>query len=156
MSDSTYYVYQTPLGRITLGCDGQALTRFAFGVCECEGRFAPSALTNQASTQVLEYLSGKRTAFDVPLNPTGSAFQQKVYHALLDIPYGQTRSYQEIAQAIGHPKAMRAVGTANRKNPLPLFIPCHRVIGAKGDLAGYAFGLQIKKFLLDLERKNVE
>lgn len=156
MDKSTFYVYRTPLGRITIASDGKALTHFAFGVEEFDGTYIPCVLTNQASTEVLEYLSGKRFSFDLPLNPQGSAFQKKVWEELQKIPYGQTRSYKDVAQALGNPNAMRAVGAANNKNPLPLFIPCHRVIGAKGDLVGYAYGLKIKKFLLDLERKNVE
>lgn len=97
---------------------------------------------------------GKRKQFDLPLKASGTDFQKRVWRALEEIPYGQTRTYQEIACAIDSPRAMRAVGGANNKNPLPLLVPCHRVIGKNGDLVGYAAGLKIKQFLLDLEARN--
>lgn len=153
-SERTYFIYPTPMGRITLASDGRSLTRLAYGAVELSGTKAPTALTNEAANQIQEYLAGKRTRFDLPLAPEGTAFQKQVWRALEDIPYGQTRSYQQVAEAIGNPRAMRAVGGANNKNPLPILIPCHRVIGANGDLVGYASGLQIKRFLLDLEAKN--
>lgn len=150
-TERTYFIYPTPMGRITLASDGTALTQLVFGAAELAGTQTPTALTNEAANQIQEYLAGRRTQFDVPLAPEGTAFQKQVWHALADIPYGQTRTYQQIAEAIGNPKAMRAVGGANNKNPLPIFIPCHRVIGVNGDLVGYAAGLKIKRFLLDLE-----
>ena len=153
-SSATFFVYPTPLGRITLASDGEALTHIAFGVEQFSGIYAASALTNRASTELQEYLAGKRKVFDIPLNPSGTVFQKKVWNALRAIPYGQTRSYKEVASMIGNPKAMRAVGMANNKNPLPIVIPCHRVIGSKGDLVGYAYGVKIKQFLLDLEQKS--
>lgn len=149
----TYFVYQTPLGRITLASDGQALTHLVFGVADLAGTNKPTSLTNRASTEILEYLAGKRTKFDIPLNPQGSDFQRSVWNALLTIPYGQTRTYGEVAAMIGNPRSGRAVGGANNKNPIPLIIPCHRVIGVNGNLVGYAAGLHIKRFLLDLEAK---
>lgn len=152
----TYFVYHTPLGRITLASDGQALTHLAFGVAQFSGVEKPTALTNRASTEILEYLAGKRTTFDLPLNPQGTAFQKAVWKALLTIPYGQTRTYGEIAALVGNPRSGRAVGGSNNKNPLPILIPCHRVIGVNGNLVGYAAGLPIKRFLLDLEAKHAQ
>lgn len=102
--------------------------------------------------ELSEYFQGRRTEFSVPLNPSGTQFQKQVWKALREIPYGETRSYKEIAEVIGNPKACRAVGMANHKNPLPILVPCHRVIGSDGSLTGYAGGLEIKKKLLCLER----
>jgi O-6-methylguanine DNA methyltransferase len=99
-----------------------------------------------------EYLIGERKSFDLPLNPRGTVFQQQVWKALCDIPYGETRSYKQIAEAIGNPKAVRAVGMANNRNPLLIVIPCHRVIGANGKLVGYGAGIEKKEFLLKLEK----
>lgn len=101
--------------------------------------------------QIKEFLEGKRKRFDVELNLQGTEFQQKVWNALCDIPYGETRNYKEIAEAIGNPKASRAVGMANSKNPLTLIVPCHRVISANGKLVGFASGLKTKEKLLRLE-----
>ena len=98
--------------------------------------------------------AGRRREFQLPLAPKGTEFQQKVWKALLDIPYGETRSYGEIARAIGNPKASRAVGMANNRNPIAIIIPCHRVIGSTGKLVGYGGGLDKKEFLLNLERQN--
>lgn len=152
-SERTYFVYPTPMGRITLASDGSSLTQLVYGAAELEGAQTPTALTNEAANQIQEYLAGKRKSFDLPLDPAGTPFQKKVWQALAEIPYGETRSYQQVASAIGNPKAMRAVGGANNKNPLPILIPCHRVIGVNGDLVGYAAGLKIKRFLLDLEQQ---
>ena len=112
-------------------------------------------LLNEAKKQVLEYLEGSRKEFDLLLAPEGSVFQQKVWKALTLIPYGETRSYGEIAKLIGNPKACRAVGMANNKNPISLIIPCHRVIGSNGSLVGYGWGLELKAELLKLEKNNL-
>ena len=104
-----------------------------------------------ARIQILEYMEGKRTAFDLVLSPEGTPFQQTVWQALCEIPFGELRSYGEIARRIGKPTASRAVGAANGKNPLPLLIPCHRVVGANGKLTGFAHGLAIKERLISLE-----
>ena len=108
-------------------------------------------LLNEAFKQLGEYLTGKRRDFDLPLAPAGTPFQRKVWDALLQIPYGQTRSYRQIAEAVNSPKGFRAVGMANNRNPIAVFIPCHRVIGADGSMVGYGGGLDIKKHLLRLE-----
>lgn len=106
----------------------------------------------KAYQQLAEYLAGKRHKFDLKLAPKGTAFQQAVWKELLKIPYGQTRSYKELAIAIGKPKAARAVGMALNKNPIPLIIPCHRVIGSNGSLTGFALGLETKRWLLEMEQ----
>ncbi len=149
--EKTYFVYRTPLGRVTIGSDGEQLTRFAFGIARFEGIEKASTLTNRASSEVLEYLAGKRRSFDVPIAHVGTPFQRSVWEALSAIPYGHTMTYGDLARSLGNPGAMRAVGAACAHNPLPLFVPCHRVVGANGALGGYAFGAAIKRFLLDLE-----
>lgn len=105
-----------------------------------------------AKRQLAEYFAGRRHAFDVPLDPVGTPFQLSAWAELRDIPYGATRTYGEQAAAIGRPKASRAVGAANGRNPLSIFVPCHRVIGADGSLTGFAGGLDTKRFLLALEQ----
>lgn len=105
--------------------------------------------------QLQDYFAGKRQTFDLPLDPQGTPFQRQVWAALLTIPYGETISYAELALRVGKPTAARAVGAANGQNPLPIVIPCHRVIGRSGSLTGYAGGLHIKRLLLDLERRTV-
>lgn len=109
----------------------------------------------EVEKQLKEYFEGKRTKFEIPLNPKGTEFMKKIWKELLKIPYGETRTYKEIAEKIGNSKASRAVGMANNKNPIPIIIPCHRVIGSNNKLVGYALGLDMKKYLLDLERKVV-
>lgn len=111
-----------------------------------------TALLEKAGSELIEYFQGKRKIFDLPLEPEGTEFQKKVWKALCTIPYGQTRSYGEIAAQIGNPKACRAVGGANNKNPVMIFIPCHRVIGADGSLVGFGGGLDAKKYMLNLEK----
>jgi methylated-DNA-[protein]-cysteine S-methyltransferase len=113
-----------------------------------------SALTQEAARQLTEYFQGKRMSFNLPLAPRGTDFQQRVWQALRDIPYGQTASYGEIAKRMGNPRACRAVGLANNRNPIIIIIPCHRVIGADGSLVGYGAGLGLKKRLLALEAAN--
>jgi O-6-methylguanine DNA methyltransferase len=103
--------------------------------------------------QLEEYLAGRRAVFSIPLDFRGTSFQAEVWEALSQIPYGETRSYGEIARKIGRPKAVRAVGQANHVNPLPILIPCHRVIGAQGELVGYGGGIPLKKYFLALEKK---
>lgn len=107
---------------------------------------------NLACQQLEEYFQGNRKTFDVPVHMKGTPFQQSVWNALREIPYGETRSYKEIAQAIGNPKACRAVGMANNRNQILIIVPCHRVIGADGSLVGFGCGLNAKKYLLNLEK----
>ena len=152
----THFTYNTPVGHITIASNGTAITEIAFGVRTLAGEKRATELTNRAANQLQEYFAGKRRTFDLPLAPAGTDFQKRVWTALKDSPYGQTCSYSDIAAAIGNPKACRAVGGANNKNPLPIVVPCHRVVGANGALVGYGGGVKIKTFLLDLERKTLE
>ena len=140
----------SPLGRLRLTEEGGALTRLDF--VEDEPLRPPETpLLIQAERELGEYFSGTRRDFDLPLAPQGTDFQRRVWRALRDIPYGQTRSYAQLAAAAGAPRACRAVGGANGRNPLPILIPCHRVIAADGRLAGFSAGLERKEALLELE-----
>ena len=145
-------VYHSPFGKMQLDWEDGAVTALRLardGLCEG----TPNALTARVFRQLDEYFSGTRRTFDFPCRLHGTPFQQRVWAALRDIPYGETRSYKDIAEAIGHPKAYRAVGMANNANPIFIAIPCHRVIGANGSLVGYGGGLEMKKALLELEKK---
>lgn len=115
-----------------------------------------SALGKQVGEELQEYFLGKRKEFTFPMDLKGTEFQKKIWNALTQIPYGETRTYKEIAAQVGSPKACRAVGNANNKNPLAIVVPCHRVVGAKGNLVGYAGGLEKKTWLLELEQANSE
>ncbi|NMC26913.1 MAG: methylated-DNA--[protein]-cysteine S-methyltransferase, partial [Syntrophomonadaceae bacterium] len=106
--------------------------------------------------QLKEYLAGELKAFELPLAPQGTDFMRLVWDQLQKIPYGETRSYRQIAESVGSPRACRAVGQANHRNPIPIFIPCHRVIGSSGKLVGYGGGLPIKKFLLEIEQTTAQ
>jgi methylated-DNA-[protein]-cysteine S-methyltransferase len=110
----------------------------------------------EAERQLVEYFAGRRTQFDLPLEPRGTEFQRKIWQALKAIPFGQTRSYLDLAKAVGSPRAVRAVGAANGKNPLSIVVPCHRVIGADGRLVGFAGGVETKAKLLALEGRAIE
>lgn len=145
------YSYHTALGTITIFSDGQSIIRLAFGPAGANVA-AETPLLREAYLQIAQYLGGTRFDFDLPLNPQGTAFQHQVWRTLQAIPYGQTRTYRQIAAEVGNPQAARAVGMANNRNPLPILIPCHRVIGADGSLTGYASGLALKQALLKLER----
>ena len=145
--------FTSPLGPICLTEENGFLTGVGFCAAKAEAA-EDSPLLAEAKRQLDEYFLGLRQNFDLPLNPKGTAFQQKVWQALLQIPYGQTASYKEIACKIGNEKAYRAVGLANHNNPIGIIIPCHRVVGTNGNLTGYAGGLGIKERLLDLEKKR--
>jgi len=149
----TYYIYDSPYGDIVIESDGDAITGIKTkSNTKPSGKKEASTLTNVAAKQLEEYFSGKRKRFDLPLNPNGTDFQRTVWKALSDIPYGKTKTYKQIAEKIGNPKACRAVGMANNKNPIWIVIPCHRVIGADGTLTGYGGGINMKKRLLELEK----
>ena len=143
---------KTPIGPLTLEADENAVTAIHFSA---GGAQDASPLLDAAEAQLWEYFAGTRRTFDLPLAPHGTAFQRRVWAALRTIPYGETRTYGELAAAIDSPNASRAVGMANHRNPLPIVIPCHRVIGANGTLTGYAGGLEIKRRLLALEGINI-
>ena len=148
------WMYDTVLGQVAIAEESGRVTNLFF-----PGEYIPLELQRKetdalkkAADQLREYLQGKRTVFDVPLAPEGTAFQKQVWEALIKIPYGETSSYGKLAKDIGRPGAARAVGMANNRNPIPVIIPCHRVIGADGSLVGYGGGLPIKEKLLALEK----
>lgn len=143
---------ETPLGTLQLVADQDGLTAIAFPESHDESlTVGTSAILDAAEQQLAEYFAGKRTRFELPLNPAGTDFQKQVWAALCEIPWGETRSYAEQASAIGKAKAVRAVGAANGRNPIPIIVPCHRVIGSDGSLTGFAGGLAMKRQLLQLE-----
>ena len=145
---------QTPIGPIALCADEAGIC--ALRLNEAGSRRDASPLLDRAQAELEEYFAGRRRAFSVPLSIHGTVFQESVWRALMEIPYGQTASYGEIARRIGRERACRAVGMANHVNPLPIFVPCHRVVGAGGGLTGYAGGLEIKQYLLKLEQEHAE
>lgn len=146
----------SPVGELTLVGRGDALTGVYFPDHvrrpdrETFGQRDDNAFA-AARIQLDEYFDGNRSSFDLVLSPNGNAFQQKVWAQLVEIPYGQTRTYGQLAQALGDPGLARAVGAANGQNPLSIIVPCHRVVGSDGKLTGYAGGLERKAFLLELE-----
>ena len=152
-----YTYHDSPIGPLLLAGRNGTLTAIRFPL---DGeRQAPEpgwkladAPFDDVRAQLDGYFAGRRQRFDLPLAPTGTAFQRKVLEALQAIPYGETRSYKEVAEAIGKPRAVRAVGAANGRNPIPIIIPCHRVIGSDGSLTGFGGGLATKRALLALER----
>jgi len=148
------FFYNTAIGKIGIVESDNKITHVYFDK-EIEVKdvvLKETPLLKEAGKQMQEYFEGKRKTFDLPLAPIGTEFQQSVWKALQTIPYGETRSYGEIAKNIGNPKAARAIGMANNKNPISIFIPCHRVIGSNGKLVGYGGGLHIKDHLLNLEK----
>lgn len=149
------YTYSTPAGQVTIVENEGMLTHVSYsGSAKILSNIVikETPIIRLAHQQLEEYFAGSRKKFDLPLNPAGTAFQQKVWTALQTIPYGQTASYKEIAAKVDNPKGCRAVGMANNKNPIAIIIPCHRVIGTNGKMVGYAGGLKIKEFLLNLEQ----
>lgn len=169
MPQAFYDEMESPVGPLVLCASEQGLCRLEFGrygevestlqkwcreKLSAETIFPDKLVLRETVKQLEEYFAGKRLAFRLPLDLRGTAFQLRVWNALRQIPYGETRSYLQIGQAIGSPKAVRAIGGANHNNPLSIIIPCHRVIGANGELVGYGGGLPIKRFLLELEGWN--
>lgn len=156
---SQFKIINSPVGPLTLVANSVALLSLSWGedLSIITDDLFPttigqgSPILHRAENQLNEYFSGKRSVFDIPLEPKGTAFQKQVWQQLLKIPYGQHITYGEQARRLGRPKAARAVGAANGKNPIGIIIPCHRVIGASGHLTGFAGGLEIKRQLLDLE-----
>ena len=150
------YFYETPIGTIGIAEKNGKITRLYFP----NDRRLPNttiqetSLLQEAAQQLHDYLTGKLTEFSLPLQPEGTAFMQQVWARLCEIPYGETASYKTLAESLGKPNAARAVGMANHRNPIPIFIPCHRVIGASGSLVGYRGGLDLKSRLLKLEKER--
>jgi methylated-DNA-[protein]-cysteine S-methyltransferase len=150
------FCYDFLVGKIEIAQTDDAISHVCFcgkksGALLAEFHESETPLIKMTAAQLFEYFDGERTEFDVPLALSGTDFQRAVWRALQTIPYGQTRSYKDIAAIVGNPKACRAVGMANNRNPVAIIVPCHRVIGHDGSLTGYAGGLSIKKRLLSLE-----
>lgn len=151
-----YFCYDTEIGRIKISEKDEKIIRFVFSDYKKEDEIEKETdAIRKTYLQLKEYLSGKRKNFDIEIEMIGTEFQKKVWKELLNIPYGETRSYKDIAIAIGNGKACRAVGNANNKNPIAIIVPCHRVVGSNGSMTGYAGGLDIKEKLLKIEKCSV-
>lgn len=157
-----YCYLESPIGTLLIAGDDNAVLRIEFPengkprAPQPDWQESARGPVGQAMRQLREYFAVERTEFDLPLAPEGTEFQRSVWRRLQEIPYGETISYAELAKRVGNPKAARAVGAANGCNPIPIVIPCHRVIGSNGKLTGFGGGLPIKEALLDLESKTVE
>lgn len=148
------FLYETKIGKVGIRDNGHCITELYF-IKDSDTdllTIKETPLIKEAARQLQEYFDGYRKDFDLPLDPKGTLFQKNVWKALETIPYGETRSYKQIAEKVGSPKGYRAVGMANNKNPISIIIPCHRVIGANGKMVGYGGGLGIKEYLLNLEK----
>ena len=152
-----YYDFGPPVGQLGIAEDGRGITNiFMAGRCPLDRPFqTETPQIKDTAVQLREFFAGKRTRFALHLTPHGTEFQEKVWSALMTIPYGETRSYKDIAAQIGVPKGFQAIGQANGNNPIPFCIPCHRVIAANGTLGGYSLGLDLKQWLLDLEHSHL-
>ncbi|MCR9204166.1 MAG: methylated-DNA--[protein]-cysteine S-methyltransferase [Halobacteriovoraceae bacterium] len=154
----SHLVISSPIGKLLLEADEKGITALQF-LADEEAMDFPQRTRNplltKAKSQVLEFLKGKRTSFNLPLNPKGTEFQKKVWNQLSRIPYGETKSYGQVARLVGNPSASRAVGGAANSNPLLLIVPCHRLVGSTGSLTGFACGVEVKKSLLELEGLEV-
>lgn len=152
------YVFKSPIGLLEICEENGKLTKLYlqrenFSVAPSQDYALHSDLLYEAYKQINDYFAGKRSTFDLPISCTGTPFQQRVWKELQTIPYGETRSYEAIAAGIGNPKAVRAVGQANNKNPIMIIVPCHRVIHKNGDMGGFGCGTEVKRYLLDLEKR---
>ena len=149
-----YAVINTPVGPLTLASNEEGLCGVSFGITIPAAGIVDEHANQAAIHQLSQYFQGSRTSFDLPLNLKGTSFQLSVWRALLEIPYGETRTYGEIAKAVANPNAARAVGMANHENRIAIVVPCHRVVGQNGTLTGYAAGIEIKRHLLAIEQRN--
>lgn len=149
-ADTQIAVIETPIGKIRLQAKGELLQRLDF-VDEAEPLIKPTSFLLQVTNQLNEYFDGKRMRFEIPVHADGTHFQMNVWDQLIQIHYGHTWSYEDLAKRLGDKKVIRAAATANGRNPIPIIIPCHRVIGKDGTLTGYSGGLWRKKYLLELE-----
>ena len=147
-------IIETPIGKIYIAEENNKIIEINLESKRNNYEIKNTKVLSLAEKQLLEYFEGKRKKFDLPLKLKGTPFQEKVWNELLKIPYGETRTYGEIAKNIENPKAARAVGMANHNNPISIVVPCHRVIGVNNKLVGYGLGLNKKQYLLDLEKKN--
>jgi methylated-DNA-[protein]-cysteine S-methyltransferase len=146
--------FESPVGTVMISEEDNAITEVTFSdTAENEYCSDDIPLLKRAVRELKEYFQGERMSFDLPIHENGTVFQKKVWKQLRTIPYGETRSYGEVAESIGNPKAARAVGMANNRNPIAILTPCHRVIGSDGKLVGYACGIERKEQLLQLEKK---
>lgn len=153
------YSFQSPIGFLTICEQDNQLTRLYLdnqdrGILQSRNFEYHSDFLHEVYHQLNEYFAGKRKIFDLPVDSKGTAFQKAVWRELQKIPYGETRSYEDIAVAIGNKKAVRAMGQANGRNPIMIVVPCHRVIRKNGDISGFACGVEAKRYLLNLEREN--
>lgn len=149
------FIYKTQYADILIEDNGQSIVRIEILNDSIEDmKSNETDLIKVCKTQLMEYFKGERVDFNFPIEPFGTEFQKKVWNSLVKVPYGQTRSYKEIAESIDHPKAYRAVGLANNKNPIQIVIPCHRIIGSNKKLIGYRGGIDIKEKLLLLEKNT--
>ena len=148
--------YSFPVGELSISETDQKITEISFRKKESEfdGELKETPLIRQAAEELKEYFDGTRKEFQIPWDLYGTSFQKRVWNALYEIPYGETRSYEDIAVRVGNPKACRAVGMANNKNPLMIVVPCHRVVGKNGSLTGYGGGISVKEYLLRLEKES--
>jgi methylated-DNA-[protein]-cysteine S-methyltransferase len=151
------YFYEFDIGRIGIAENNGKITNVYFNndTLPEDMKICETSILKEAAKQLEKYLAGKLTGFSLPLSPEGTAFMKQVWSNLCGIPYGKTATYGDIASKVGSPRAARAVGLANNRNPIPIFIPCHRVIGADGSLTGYRGGLELKKRLLELEKRRI-
>ena len=150
------FFYETEIGIIGVRENNKSITDIFFSKVDTNDNIEETDLIKECFKQLKEYFEGNRMKFDLPLDARGTEFQKKVWNELLNIPYGETKSYKDIAVAIGNEKACRAIGMANNKNPIPIIIPCHRVIGSNGKLVGYAGGVNVKEKLLNIEKIDVK
>ncbi|MEW9077431.1 methylated-DNA--[protein]-cysteine S-methyltransferase [Terrisporobacter glycolicus] len=150
------FFYETEIGIIGIRENNKSITDIFFSKVDTNDNIEETDLIKECFKQLKEYFEGNRRKFDLPLETRGTEFQKKVWDELLKIPYGETKSYKDIAIAIGNEKACRAIGMANNKNHIPIIIPCHRVIGSNGKLVGYAGGLNVKEKLLNIENLDVK
>ena len=148
------HTIDSPIGTITIIAEDGAITGIYFGDTFSHVPLGNNTVLDLCKKELDSYFAGNLQEFTVPINPIGTSFRQQVWKALLQIPYGKTASYRDIAVRIENPKSVRAVGGANHNNPISIIIPCHRVIGANGSLTGYGGGLDAKKWLLELEEKH--
>ena len=147
------FLIRTGLTSLAVTLEHDAVTEIRFS--GSASRTAATTLEHRVADELLEYFAGTRTEFTVPISPAGTDFQRAVWRALQRIPYGETRTYGEISEAVDRPGAARAVGTSNHRNPIPIIIPCHRVVGSNGQLCGFGGGLGIKRRLLELEASHM-
>lgn len=154
--NNNVYFYETKIGTIGIRENSKYITDIYFSKIDTNDNIKETELIKKCFLQLKEYFEGSRKDFDLPIQPEGTEFQKKVWDELLKIPYGETKSYKDIALAIGNEKACRAVGMANNKNPIPIIIPCHRVIGSNKKLVGYSGGIDVKEKLLNIENINLK